>query len=143
MNIPPGDQQTYVAHHHDSNLRRSIAQETFVKKEDVRKQTVYCGDDGRLCGVVFNVAVGQNYRQSIRIEDLIAPPTGILPTLQVLHALDGFAQRSQQQLRVNHVYPYVAIPSVHIYPNGRMVENPQGYPVNPRRAQQLANPQTC
>jgi hypothetical protein len=94
MNIPPGDQQTDVAHH-DSNLRRSIAQETFVKEEDARKRTVYCGDDGRLYGVVFNVAVGQNYRQSICIEDLIAPPTGILPTLQVLHAPDGFAQRSQ------------------------------------------------
>jgi hypothetical protein len=90
--------------------------------------------------VVFNVAVGHDYRQSIRIEDLIAPPTGILPTLQVLHVLDGFVQRSQQQLRVNHVYPYVAIPSVRIYPDGRMVENPQGYPVNPRKAQQLANP---
>jgi hypothetical protein len=76
----------------------------------------------------------------VRIKDLIAPPTGILPTLQVLHAPDGFAQCSQQQLRVNHVYPHVAIPSVHIYPDGRMVENPQGYPVNPRRAQQLANP---
>jgi hypothetical protein len=95
MNIPPGDQQTYVADH-DSNLRRSIAQETFVKEEDARKRTVYCGDDGRLYGVVFNVAVGQNYRQSIRIEDLIAPPTGILPILQVLHAC------SQQQLRVNN-----------------------------------------
>jgi hypothetical protein len=64
MNIPPGDQQTYVAHHY-SNLRRSVAQETFVKEEDARKRTVYCGDDGRLYGVVFNVAVGQNYRQSI------------------------------------------------------------------------------
>ena len=101
---------------------------------------MYCGDDGRLYGVVFNVAVGQNYRQSIRIEDLIAPPTGILPTLQVLHAPGGFAQRSQKRLRVNHVYPYVAVPSVRIYPDGRMVENPQGYPVNPRIAQQLANP---
>jgi hypothetical protein len=139
MNISPGDQQTYVALH-DRNLRRSIAQETFVKEEDARKQTVYCGDDGRLYGVVFDVAVGQNYRQSIRIEDLIAPPTGILPTLQVMHAPDGFAQRSQQQLWVNHVDPYVAVPSVHIYHDGTMVENPQGYPVNPRIAQQLANP---
>jgi hypothetical protein len=76
------------------------------------------------------------------MNDLIAPPTGILPTLQlqVLHAPDGFAQRSQQQLWVYHVYPYVSIPSVRIYPDGRMVENPQGYTVNPRRAQQLANP---
>lgn len=139
MNIPPEDQQTYVAHH-DRNLRRSIAQETFVKEEDARKRTVYCGDDGRLYGMVFNVAVGQNYRQTIRIEDLIAPPTGILPTLQVLHAPRGFAQRSQKQIRANHVYPYVAVPSVRIYPDGRMVENPQGYPVNPRIAQQLANP---
>ena len=52
----------------------------------------------------------------IRIEDLIAPPTGILSTLQVLHVPDGFAQRSQRQLWVNHVYPYVAIPAVCIYP---------------------------
>ena len=142
MNIPPGDQQTYVAHHHDSNLRRSVAQETFVKTEDTRKKlfTVEMMDDCMEWCSMLLLAKTTDRVYALSIEDLIAPPTGILPTLQVLHAPDGFDQCSQQQLRVNHVYPHVAILSVRIYPDGRMVENPQGYPVNPRRAQQLANP---
>ena len=140
MNIPPGDLQLYINHHQQNNLRTTITQDAFVAEEDARKRTVYCGADARLFGLMFNVAVGSNYRQTIDIDTLVAPPPGILPVLPMMSARDGFATRLNQRLRVNHVYPYVSIPSVKIYPDGRMEENRQGYPQNPRIAQQLANP---
>ena len=137
MSIPPGGRQTYVDYHtNNTNLRRTMALPVFCNQEDAKKRTVYCGDDRALYGVVFNVAVSPNYRQRIAVADLVSPPQGVLPVLRIQNPPDEFNGRLRRPLRSNHVYSYVAIKSVLIYPDGRIVDNPDGYPDIIGRAQQ-------